>query len=104
MERPVLQAINGALRRKGLRPADRVTVAGLKLLLDGTVARDGSAWRAGNKNRQWLLADAWCAVVPVSTPEAMRRVCLSVMPCMPVPLSLFTFEQASLCADMILDL
>ncbi len=72
----MLQAINEALRRKGLRPAERVTVAGLKVLLEGTVARDGSAWRAGNKNRQWLLADAWCAVLPAGTPEGLRYVCL----------------------------
>jgi len=75
----VLRAINEALRRKGLRPAERVTVAGLKVLLEGTVARDGSAWRAGNKNRQWLLADAWCADRPPSTPGG-HAVCLHAVP------------------------
>ncbi len=66
LEKPVLRAINDALHGRGLAPADRVTKGGLKALLDGTTAADGSAWRAGTKNRQTLLAEAWCEISKIS--------------------------------------
>lgn len=51
-------AINGAREEGGQAPLERLTVAGLRALLNGTRGDDGVLWHAGGKKRAELIQEA----------------------------------------------